>query len=131
MALSLAEIIAAKTKKQEPEASPAFIVEDDDLFILSANYDTDLPSAASLQVFLSLVHVSAHKAGLNVNNFERMRKLAEWLGPFSSSHLPYKEPIPIFLQSHTLWQMAAIINIQPAKLWPLILDILVAEKRKI
>lgn len=130
MSLSLAEIIAAKKAgggeaTNRPIASLS-LVEDDDCFLLSGTASDD----RALRALLHLVHKASAKANLLANDFERLRILADWLGPFPSSHLPYVEPIPRFLQSFQMWQLAAIINIAPAKLWPVLWEVMVEAQKK-
>ena len=98
----------------------------EDLFCLSG------PTSSSLQVLVALVYASHHRANLLSNDCNGLRRLAAWLAPFPHSNLPYKEPIPKFLQSYTLWQLAAIIHVPPAKLWPVVLETIVeAEKNSL
>lgn len=125
--MSLADIIAAKKRGEPlPNSSLSASIEDDsDLFLLSGTASDD----RNLRALLHLVHKAGARSNLLANDFERLRKLVAWLAPFPSSHLPYIEPIPRFLQSYQMWQLAAILQIPPAKLWPVLWEVLVeAEK---
>lgn len=132
--MSLADIIAAKkagggeatNRPIAPLASLSFVEDDSDLFLLSGTASDD----RALRVLLHLVHKASTKSNLLANDFERLRILAAWLAPFPSSHLPYVEPIPKFLQSFQMWQLAAILGIAPAKLWPVLWEVMVESEKK-
>jgi hypothetical protein len=121
--MSLADIIKARKAGIAPVLSTP--IEDDDCFLLSGSSSDDRP----LRALLHLVNVGSSRANLTANECAGLRALATWLGPFSSSHLPYYDKVPRLLQSFTMWQLGPIINIAPAKYWKVLLEVLIeAEK---
>lgn len=131
--MSLADIIAAKKQGSgeatnrpiAPLASFSFVEDDSDLFLLSGTASDD----RALRVLLHLINKGSSKANLTVNDCAGLKALAEWLGPFSSSHLPYYDKVPRLLQSFTMWQLGPIIDIPPAKYWKVLLEVLIESEK--
>lgn len=124
MSLSLAQIIAAKKVQNKEEPLSSFLVEDD-CFLLAGSSSDDRP----LRVLLHLINKGGSKANLTANSCAGLKALAEWLGPFNSSHLPYYDKVPRLLQSFTMWQLGPIIDIPPAKYWKVLLEVIIESEK--
>lgn len=129
MSLSLAQIIAAKKTEEAGkirlDITYQLPASDDDCFLLSGSSSDD----RALKVLLHLVNKGSSKANLTANSCAGLKALAEWLGPFNSSHLPYYDKIPRLLQSFTMWQLGPIIDIPPAKYWKVLLEVIIESEK--
>lgn len=122
--------------KAEPKSQtkPIVMAEilDDDLFFITDSTESSgetLQTRQALILLAILVHRSSYKTNIFANENQKLKVLAEWLGPYPSFFLPYREPIPILFKSYALWQIGAATGVPPAKLWPLVYEaMLVAEK---
>ena len=119
---TLAEILAEK-KALASQAQ----ADNSDLFVLNSEPAPVLVEATpteeidrekrKLLLLCILVNISAHRSNLFAGDHSNLRLLAAWLSPFPSDFLPYLEPIPQFMKSYAMWQLAAMTKIPPAKLW--------------
>ena len=122
MTKTLAEILAEKKAQKEATSQ-----DNSDLFVLNSEPAPVLVEATppeeidkekkKLLLLCILVNISAHRSNLFAGDHSNLRLLAAWLSPFPSDFLPYKEPIPQFMKSYALWQLAGLIKVPPAKLW--------------
>ena len=121
MGKTLAEILAAKKQEASQKA------DNSDLFVLNSEPAPVLVEATppeaipyekrKLLLLCILVNISAHRSNLFAGDHSNLRLLAAWLSPFPSDFLPYLEPIPQFMKSYAMWQLASLIKVPPAKLW--------------
>lgn len=122
MTKTLAEILAEKkalASQVQTDNSDLFVLNSEPLPVLvEATPPKEIDKEKrKLLLLCILVHVSAHRSNLFAGDHSNLRLLAAWLSPFPSDFLPYIEPIPQFMKSYAMWQLAGLIKVPPAKLW--------------